>query len=144
MSTNSQTAGIDFSQVTPEEWDSARRMSEAVTLHVLACRAQRDQRTVPPFIAIDLADGSCPDGVLYDSRRDAVRHQKSDYRFFVKIGPAPMGEREALVCLMYARRAHAAGHIFAEEEPIVPQRLELAAPFIPRALRGLKGVMRHG
>lgn len=136
--------GIDFTQVTQEEWDAARRMAEAVNLHVAAVRETREQRSVPPFIAIDLADGRCPDGTLYDSRRDAVRHQKSDYRFYVKIGPAPMSEREALVCLMYARRAHAAGHVFAEEEPIMPQRLELAAPFIPRTLRGLKGVMRRG
>ena len=138
------TPGIDFSQVTAEEWDAARRMAEAVNLHVLAERAQRDQRSTPPFIAIDLEDGRCPDGTLYDSRADAVRHQRSPARFYVKIGPATMTDREALVCLMYARRAYKAGHVFAEEEPIMPHRLELAAPFIPRTLRGLKGVMRRG
>jgi hypothetical protein len=144
MSTSSPAAGLDFSQVTPEEWDAARRMAEAVNLHVLACAADRDQRTVPPFIAIDLADGRCPDGTLYDSRADAVRHQKSDYRFYVKIGPATMSDREALVCLMYARRAYATGHVFAEEEVVMPQRLELAAPFIPRTLRGLRGRQHRG
>lgn len=136
--------GIDFTQVTQEEWDAARRMSEAVNLHVLADRETREQRSVPPFIAIDLEDGRCPDGTLYDSRADAARHQKSDNRFYVKIGPATMSDREALVCLMYARRAYKAGHVFAEEEPIMPQRLELAAPFIPRTLRGIGGVARRG
>lgn len=138
MSTSSQTAGIDFSQVTGEEWDAARRMSEAVNLHVAADQAQREHRSTPAFIAIDLADGRCPDGTLYDSRFDAVVGQKGNkYRFYVKIGPASMSEREALVCLMYARRAFKAGYVFAEEDPVVPQRLELAQPFIPRALRGL-------
>lgn len=136
-------AGINFAEVTQEEWDAARRMRDAVNLHVEAVRATREQRRTPPYIAIDLADGSCPDGTLYDSRPDAVRHQKSNYRFYVKIGPKGMGEREALVVLMYARRAFKAGVVFAESEPILPHRLELAGPFIPRTLRGLGGVMRR-
>lgn len=132
--------GIDFTQIRPEEYDSARRMRDAVNRFVDTVRADRAGRTKPPFIAIDLADGRCPDGTLYDSRVEAVAGQKGNkYRFFVKIGPEAMGEREALVCLIYARRAFKAGYVFAEEEPIMPQRLELAAPFIPRALRGLGG-----
>lgn len=129
--------GIDFDEITPEEWDAARRMAEAVNLHVMASREHRHQRSTPPFIAIDLADGRCPDGTLYDTRRDAVRHQTSDYRFFVKIGPATMSDREALIVLMYARRAHKAGYIFAEEEPVMAHRLELVRPFVPRTVRGL-------
>lgn len=132
-----ETAGLDMSVITQEECSAAQRMSEAVNLHVMADREQREQRSTPGFIAIDLADGRCPDGVLYDSRSDATRHQSSPYRFYVKIGPATMSPREALVVLMYARRAYEAGHVFSEEEPIVPQRLELAVPFIPRTLRGV-------
>ena len=114
-------------------------MRDAVNRFVDDVRKDRDGRTTPPFIAIDLADGRCPDNTLYDSRPDAVAGQKGNkYRFFVKIGPEHMGEREALVCLMYARRAFKAGHVFAEEEPITPQRLELMAPFIPRTLRGIE------
>jgi hypothetical protein len=140
-----ECAGLDLTQVTQEEADAARRMRDAVNLHVDAVRASREARTAPPFIAIDLADGRCPDGTLYDSRPDAVRGQKGNkYRFYVKIGPQAMSEREALVCLMYARRAFRAGYVFAEEEPVVPQLLELAQPFIPRTLRGIGGVMRRG
>jgi hypothetical protein len=142
MASDEPSAGIDFNEVTQEEWDAARRLRDAVNLHVAVARETREQRSTPPFVAIDLADGTS-DGVLYDSRRDAVRHQKSDYRFYVKVGPKGMGEREALVVLMYARRAYKAGVVFAEEEPIMPHRLEVAAPFIPRTLRGLKGVMRR-
>lgn len=131
------SAGINFGEITQEEWDAARRMRDAVNLHVMADQADREHRTTPGFCAINLEDGRDPTGTLYNSRAEATRAQSSPYRFYVKIGPAPMSEREALVCLMYARRAYKAGHVFTEEEPIVPQRLELAAPFIPRTLRGL-------
>lgn len=131
-------AGIDFTQVTREEWDAARRMADAVNLHVDAERAQRTEgRTTPGFVAVDLEDGRSPDGRLYESRAEATRHQSAPGRFYVKVGPERMGEREALVVLMYARRAYRAGHVFTEEEPLVPQRLEIARPFIPRTLRGL-------
>lgn len=140
-----------MSKIRPDEYDAARRMADTVTGFVLAENALRDQgqhRPSPPYIAIDLADGSCPDNTLYDSREDATRHQKSNYRFYVKIGPGAMSEREALVVLMYARRAFAKGVVFTEEEPIVPQRLELATPFIPRTVRGLNPTTfrggRHG
>lgn len=138
--------GLDSSEITEEERSAAQRMAEAVNLHVMADRESREHRTVAPWCAIDLADGRCPDGTLYDSRADATRHQKSDYRFYVKVGPAPMSTREALVCLMYARRAYKAGHVFTEEEPLVPQRLELAAPFIPRTFRAItpSGGFRRG
>lgn len=128
--------GLALGEITQEEWDAARRMRDAVNLHVAAARASREDRVRPPYVAIDLADGTS-DGVLYDSRPDAVRHQKSDYRFYVKVGAVEMAEREALVVLMYARRAYKAGYVFAEEEPLLGHRLELAAPFIPRTFRAL-------
>lgn len=135
-----EEAGIDPNAITAAEWDAAQRMADAVNLHVLADRAQREQRSTAPYVAIDLEDGSS-DGVLYDSRAQATRAQRSDYRFYVKVGPATMSAKEAVVLLLYARRAHRAGVVFSEEEPIMPQRLELARPFIPRALRG---VQSHG
>lgn len=134
------TAGLNYDDVTTEEWDAARRMRDAVNRFVDEARATRAQRTKPPFIAIDLADGRCPDGTLYDSRADAVAGQKGNkYRFFVCIGPDGMGTKAALVCLMYARRAFKAGYVFAEEEPVMPQRLEIASLYVPRTVRGLRG-----
>lgn len=138
--TRRQKPGLDWSAIRPDEWDAARRMAEAVNTFVLAENALRDQgqhRDQPPFIAIDLEDGRCPDNTLYDTRADATRHQSSTYRFYVKIGPQTMGDREALVVLMYARRAYKAGVVFTEEEPVLPQRLELLKPFTPRTLRGI-------
>jgi hypothetical protein len=139
---SSPEPGLNLSEITQEEWDAARRLADAVNLHVEVVRETREQRTTAPFIAIDLADGRCPDGTLYDSRSDAVRHQSDPGRFYVKIGPRSMPVREALVILMYARRAYKTHHVFAEEEVVVPQRLELARPFIPRTLRGIGGIYR--
>lgn len=131
--------GLDWTKIRPDEWDAARRMADAVNGFVHAEEALRDRgehRERPAYVAIDLADGSCPDNTLYDSRQEATRFQKSDYRFYVKIGPATMSEREALVVLMYARSAYKKGVVFTEEEPLVPQRLELLKPYIPRTLAG--------
>lgn len=145
--------GLDMNAIRPEEWDAARRMAEAVNGFVLAENALRDigqERPSPPYIAIDLEDGRCADGTLYDSRADATRHQKSAYRFYVKIGPATMSDREALVVLMYARMAYKrAGVVFTEEEPVLPQRLELLQPYMPRTMGVIipdtfRGGMRRG
>jgi hypothetical protein len=141
----SSAPGIDFSQIAAEEYDAARRMRDAVNGFVERARKEREDGARPPFIAINLEDGRCPDGTLYGSRPEAVAGQKGNkYRFYVKIGPDHMGEREALVCLIYARRAFRTGHVFAEEDPVVPQRLELAQPFIPRTVRALGGTFRRG
>lgn len=132
-----EQAGIDHAAITGEEWDAAQRMAEAVNLHVVADRANREHRTTAAYIAIDLKDGRCPDGTLYDSRSEATRHQSSNERFYVKIGPETMQPREAVTLLLLARRAYRKGVVFSEEEQIMPQRLELAAPFMPRAVRGV-------
>jgi hypothetical protein len=139
MSTSSQP-GLNYDEITTEEWDAARRMRDAVNRFAEEARTTRAQRTRPPFIAIDLADGRCPDGTLYDSRPEAVAGQKGNkYRFFVAVPPDGMGVKAALVCLMYARRAFKAGYVFAEEEPVMPQRLEVAQLYVPRTVRGMRG-----
>lgn len=140
----SRAAGLDYDAITPEEWDAARRMRDAVNHFAEEARATRAQRTRPPFIAIDLADGRCPDGTLYDSRPEAVAGQKGNkHRFFVAVPPDGMGVKAALVCLMYARRAFKAGYVFAEEEPVLPQRLEIAQLYVPRTVRGMRGGRRY-
>ena len=127
-------------EVTPEERDSASRMKEAVNLHVNALQAEGGERERPGYVAIRLSDGRSPDGVLYDSRRDAARHNKwNDNICFVKVGREVMGDRESLIYLQMMRMARANGVIFSEEEVIVPQLTELMKPFIPRTLRGLDG-----
>jgi len=122
---------------TQEEIDAARRMCDAVNLHVVVARgADR-----PGFVAINLEDGRSPDNVLYHSRPDAVRHNRNNpYRFYVKVGKQTMGEREALIVLMQARQAYKMGVVFAEEEVITPMLPELLAPYIPRTLAAIGAI----
>lgn len=112
--------------VPMELWDAARRMMDAVNLHIVAAWASGRDR--PGYVAIRLADGRSPDGVLYDTRRDAVRHQQDRAMFYVKVGRMSMGAAEAVTTLRFARMALKAGVVFAEEEPVLPQLSEL----IPR------------
>lgn len=124
--------------ITQEERDAASRMKEAVNLHVSALSAEGGTRERPAYVAIRLADGRSPDGVLYDSRRDAAHHNRfNDNICFIKVGREVMGDRESLIVLQMMRRARKNGVIFSEEEVIVPQLSELMNSFIPRTLRGL-------
>jgi hypothetical protein len=130
---------IDTTACTPEEWDAAKRVADAVNLHVLAHKAQLGNgRDTPGYVAVRLADGRSPDGVLYDTRRDAARHWPPypEGMMYVKIGRDDMSVKEGLIILMMHRQAFAKGVVFSEEEIVVPHRLELASPFIPRTLRG--------
>lgn len=131
---------IEPSECTPEEWDAAKRLSDAVNLHVLAHRAELGHgRDTPGYIAVRLADGRSPDGKLYDTRRDAARHWPPypNGMTYIKVGRDDISVREALIVLMYHRMAYSRGVVFSEEEVIIPNRLELARPFIPRTLRGV-------
>lgn len=109
---------------TQEELDAARRMADAVNLHVHAALAENRDR--PGYVAIRLSDGRSPDGVLYDTRRDAARHNLNDRAaFYVKVGKDTMPAREALVVLKLARLAFERGVVFAEEEVVTPHLTEL-------------------
>lgn len=125
-------------EATEEEWTAAQRMAEAVNLHVAVHNAELGEgRDRPGYVAIRLEDGRSPDGVLYDTRADAARHQRDDpWCFYVKVGRSAMPVREAWVVLNYARQAKKNGVIFSEEEVILPHRLELARALIPRTFRG--------
>jgi hypothetical protein len=119
---------------TKEEQESARRLADAVNAHVMIVLATMQDRKGPPYLGISLKDGSSPDNVLYDSRADCARHlcTKDPYVFPVKIGPDSISLQEAWIILGYARQAKKAGVAFHQEEPVIPHRLELARPWIPR------------
>jgi hypothetical protein len=124
-------------EATDEELQAARYLMEAVNLHVLVQNAELGNgRDKPGYLAIRLSDGKSPDGILYDSRPEAVRHQDDSWNFYVCVGRAAMQLKEAWVVLMYARQSKARGIVHAEEETILPQRLELVAGNIPRTFRG--------
>lgn len=125
-------------RITDNERDAAQRLADAVNLHVHAIAAEGSGRDKPAYIAVRLFDGRSPDGVLYDSRSDATRHQNDPGVFFVKVGRDTMPLNEALIVLQMNRRAYRQGVVFTEEEVVAPQLPELMARFIPRTLRGIK------
>lgn len=117
-------------EATQDEWDAAARLRDAVNMHLAA---QGDDAH-GKYIAVRLADGSS-DGNLYDTRRDAARHQVDDpWCFYVKVCVGGMQITEAWVVLTYARQAKRRGVVFSEEEVILPQRLELGGSMTARAL----------
>jgi hypothetical protein len=72
--------------------DAAKRCSDTYRLH----RSANLTNAIRKWIAVALADGTS-DGVLYDTKRDAVRHQHHNEQFyaFVCIGPHDMAPCDA-------------------------------------------------
>lgn len=98
--------------------ESGKRMMEAVNLHVSASLAL--DRTEPGYVVIRLSDGSSPDGVYYDNRKDAARHFTFDpYVTFIKVGKDSMSLEEAKNQLKFVRMAYRRGARFVEEEPVM-------------------------
>lgn len=62
------------------------------------------------FMAFALADGAS-DGVLYDTRADAVKHHrnKEQHYMFLVVRPEPMKPEEADELIVIHRKLHAAG-----------------------------------
>lgn len=120
---------IDWSTVTPEEWDTARRASDAVNLHIAADPDARG------YVACRMDDGRS-NGDLYDTRADGVRHhmkggQESNY-CYLKVTPGGMGPREAWVMIVAFRKLRDAGIRPDHEDVVLPQRRELLARLDPR------------
>ncbi len=86
--------------------DPAKRLCDQYNLHKIGAGIN----SVGKWIAVRLIDGSS-DGVLYDSKRDAVRHQHHNEQLytFVKIIPPSMNVCEAEVFMATARNLYDAG-----------------------------------
>jgi len=86
--------------------DAAKRVSDLVRLH----KAALNQAAIGKFLAVALADGTS-DGVLYDTKRDAVRHQKHREQLyaFVCISPGDVTPCEAEEFLATARMLYDKG-----------------------------------
>lgn len=130
-----------LSFLTDEEWDATQRLMDAVNAHLTIVQETWSDRPSPPFIGISLATGACIDNTLYDTRKDCVRHlvSKDPFVFPLKLSPGGIGPKEAWTVLSFARAAKARGVAFHHEDPVVPQRLELMSPFVPRARLLLPG-----
>lgn len=72
--------------------DAAKRISDTYRLH----RAAQGRAAIGRFFACALADGAT-DGVLYDTKRDAVRHQHHNEQLFIflAVGPYDLSPCEA-------------------------------------------------
>ncbi len=104
--------------------DAARRASDVVTTHMLADR----EHAVGKWLAIRLSDGSS-DGVLYDWRADAVRHQLHETLCaYLKIPPDGLTPRSAEIFLKFNRSLYDAGMRMtdpdADREVVMPLALE--------------------
>jgi hypothetical protein len=123
-------------EITKEEEDAAKRLMDAVNIHVEASRASGREK--PGWVAIRLADGTSPTGDLYDTQKDAARHNQYDSNvFFLKVGKAHIGFREALVVLQLNRQARKNNVVFHHETVVSPQLNEMLQKMIPRTMRGL-------
>lgn len=87
--------------------DAAKRVADGYNLH----RVAQGYDAVGKVVAFRLADGS-HDGTLYDSKADAVRHQRHNERLcmFVQVRTHSMTVCEAASLLRTARMLYDLGH----------------------------------
>lgn len=100
---------LNFYTATSEQYNSAKRCSEIVNGYAVAYPADQLYNS---WIAIKLADGDS-DGVLYDTRRNAVRHQtdeKTCAYLSLRSAPGGMTVKDAFLFLAYHRAAYDAGY----------------------------------
>lgn len=100
------------SKALPHE-DAAKRISDIYNLH----RLGMGDASIGRWFAARLNDGTSDD-TLYDSKRDAVRHQHHDEQFFtfIKIGPYAMTPCDAAVMLKTNRTLHDKGIRLADPD----------------------------
>jgi hypothetical protein len=92
--------------------DAARHCSDAVNLHVSALGFDAMKK----WVAVRLSDGRS-DGTLYDTKRDAVRHQSSEQLCaYVCIPPNGMGVCSAEAFLAVHRKLYTSGFRLADPD----------------------------
>lgn len=88
-----------------EHSDGARRCSDSVNTHYVALGFD----AIRKWVAVRLSDGGS-DGVLYDTKRDAVRHQLFEQQCaYVCISPGGMNPCQAESYLATMRKYYDAG-----------------------------------
>lgn len=111
--------------------DAARRMSDQVNLHLAAGQVMR-------WAAIRLADGTS-DGVAYDTKQDAIRHQlHEELCTYVLIQPGGMQPREADAVLRFTRWAYDNGYRIRDPDdplPVMPGRMEALDKIVTQRMR---------
>jgi hypothetical protein len=125
----------------PEEpdWDRARRLSDQVTLHILAHTTGEDMMPdwngPQPWIAARLSDGGT-DGNLYPTKADAIRHQLHEKQCaYLTIPFDGMTPQQAYVYLKYTQQMYENGVQLAD--PDMQVHLPLRAETNAETLRGI-------
>lgn len=97
--------------------DAAKRTADAYNLHLLAGAGMVPNPSVGQWLAVALADGRS-DGVLYQTRRDAVRHQHHNEQLYayLRIVPSSMSVCEAEAFLRMHRLAYDNGFRLTDPE----------------------------
>lgn len=105
-------------KLDPDVEDCGKRMADAINIHITFGNVF-ELRT--KFMAISLADGRS-DGVLYDSKKDAVRHQIHEqqcyYVGFRNLNPGGVSAYECAVMLQFQRDAYGAGFRLADPDDV--------------------------
>lgn len=93
--------------------DAAKRIADHYNLH----RIGAGDQAIGKWFAATMADG-LSDGVLYDTKRDAVKHQHHDeqYYTFIKIAPHSMKVCDAEVMLKTTRQLFDSGIKLADPD----------------------------
>jgi hypothetical protein len=119
-----------MSETQSDTLDIGKRASDVITLHVIG-------GNVGKWVALRLEDGSS-DGIPYDTRRDAIRHQLHEQLCcYVKVPPDGMPPSDALRFILMNRALYAKGFRLAdpesESEPIYPMTNEEMLQIIEQA-----------
>lgn len=94
--------------------DAAKRIADACTLHWVA----QHWDSTKYWVAFRLEDGRSPDNnTLYDSKRDAVRHQSDEFLcLYVKLQPGGVNVCQAEAFLKMNRQAYLNGYRMADPD----------------------------
>lgn len=120
-------------------FDAAKRFADTIALHQTVL--SRDELIAKRYIAVALSDGST-DGVVYDTRNDAMRHQKGHPALYLYF-QIPFERLSVHACdslLWYVRGVYDAGYRprLEEAELVIPNSIEDIEEYANDARR------RHG
>lgn len=90
-----------------EHSDAAKRLSDAYNLHYSVGNLYGTDHHIGKWLAVSLAEGKS-DGVIYDSKYDAVTHQSQDEKYYayIQIQPTSMSPCAAEAVLNWQRQLY--------------------------------------
>lgn len=106
------------SNIDSDLWDAGQRISDAINQKI-ADHGWWDIRN--KFMAFALADGHT-DGVLYDTKRDAVRHQKNNEKQYVFVTFRSLGggarPKDCAILVKFNRDLYKAGYRMPDPDDV--------------------------